>query len=162
MCCVRMSVVSGLHIQRWSHKIIMDCKQKNFLPCWKKSLGWTKMLNLLLDHGGLNRGGRLSVLSSLLVCLRLGPELARVGEEGSPELTYAYPCTYVYPHTQTPLPSVSLSFISVSFLTFPLSLTSFPFCYFPSQALSESLDFCSAFLSSVPLLPPSSLNLLSL
>lgn len=50
-----ISVNNEPHIGWWSHKIIMNYKQKGFLPYLKERLDLTKMLNIILAVGGLNR-----------------------------------------------------------------------------------------------------------
>lgn len=52
---VLLHVSVMLHIQHWSHQVIMDYEQKVCMQCWTKRLAL--LLNWLLALGSLNRRG---------------------------------------------------------------------------------------------------------
>lgn len=69
---VLLHVSVMLHIQHWSHQVIMDYEQKVCMQCWTKRLDL--MLNLLIALGSLNRRGSACCLPT---CAhpRLGPRV---------------------------------------------------------------------------------------
>lgn len=153
-------VIDRPHIQQWSHKILMNYKQKVCLPCWNKRLYPIKMLNLLLTLGSLNRRGGSVCCPLTLVCLRLGLGLTSIGEEGSLEPTHAHTYTHTLTHSRAHTPSVSLYLSLVFQSCFSVSLcysftlsspfpSSFPFIISPLKLyLPGPLDLCPSFLSS--------------
>ena len=98
-CTALHLVKKEIRIWQWSQKIMWTTA--NSLPCWNKRLDLTKMLNILLAMGGLNRQGGSPAL---------GPGARRGWGGGSlPPL----PCTHTHTgvHKLTSLPSVSLFFL---------------------------------------------------
>lgn len=116
-------VNNGLHIRWWSHKIIMECKQKVYFQCGKKRLDSITMLNLLLALGGLNRWGGSACCPPVVYRPTRGAgvdEGVRAGEEAAWSCLHQRLHTHSCAHAHFPFLCFSFSLSSQSAVPLPL------------------------------------------